>query len=220
MPYGEKTKEKLLEYSSHAFEFFEQQGVKAVIMACNTTSAMVYEELKDKYDFKLYPLIQSVSKILAELPIQNIGIFATPATINSHAYFYGIKNYNQSINVFEIACPEWVKIVENNTKNSEEAKRSIQAKMEEMLKNNIERIILGCTHYPYLLKELSEYAPENIFINPSQSYVNFIKEDLKSLGLLNQKETKGYDKFFVSANPEKFIKAAKMFYTVMNCNLL
>ena len=114
MPYGEKTKEQLIEYSSKAFEFFESKNVKAVVMACNTTSAVVYEDLKDKYQFKLYPLIQSVSKVFGDMQVKSLGVFATPATINSHAYSKWINKYNPNIKVTEISCPEWVKIVENN----------------------------------------------------------------------------------------------------------
>ena len=81
MPYGEKTKEQLLEYSDNIFKFFETKGAKAVVMACNTTSSVIYEDVKDKYNFKLYPIVQSVSKILADLDVTTLGIFATRATI-------------------------------------------------------------------------------------------------------------------------------------------
>lgn len=220
MPYGEKTKEQLLEYSSKAFEFFETQGVKAVIMACNTTSAMVYEDLKDKYNFKLYPLIQSVSKILSQMPVSKIGVFATPATISSHAYSNNIKKYNTNIEITEIACPEWVKIVENNLIQTPEAADSVKIKVDEMLKYNVEKIVLGCTHYPYLINLLSKFSNKNLYINPAKDFVQYIKTDLLSNGLTNCNNTKGYDKFFVSGSPEKFISAAKMFYNVIECNVL
>ena len=86
MPYGEKTKEQLLDYSDKIFRFFESIGCKAVVMACNTTSSVIYNDVKDKYNFKLFPIVQSVSEMLAELPISRLGIFATRATIISEAY--------------------------------------------------------------------------------------------------------------------------------------
>lgn len=219
MPYGEKTKEQLIEYSIRAFEFFEKQEVKAVVMACNTTSAVVYEDLKDKFNFKLYPLIQSMSKLFAELPIERIGVFATPATINSHAYSNGIKSYNKAMSVVEIACPEWVKFVENKTTETPEALNSVKEQMEKMLKAKPQKIVLGCTHYPYLIKQLSKFTPEDTFINPADAYAQFIKEDLQELDLLNDSTNSGYDKFYVSANPDKFVKAAEMFYSVIVCDL-
>lgn len=214
MPYGEKSKEQLIEYSSKAFKFFEKQNVKAVIMACNTTSAIVYEELKDKYNFKLYPLIQSVSKIFAQLPITCIGVFATPATIKSHAYSKWINHYNPNIKVIEIDCPEWVKFVENNEINTERTTASVTDKMAEMQKFNPQKIILGCTHYPYLADQLSKHAKAEIFINPAKAYAEYIKADLSALNLLKQTDQKGCDKFFVSLSPDKFTEAGKRFYNV------
>ena len=216
MPYGEKTKDQLLEYSKAAFRFFEEQRVKAVVMACNTTSAVVYDELKDKFDFKLYPLIQTVAKSISNMGYKRVGVFATPATVMSHAY----KKALSGIDVAEIACPSWVKIVESNSLKTEFAKIEVEKYIKEMLKYNPDKIILGCTHYPYLIKELSACAPEDIFINPAQIYVNEIKKDLKHNGWVNSKISKGYDKFFASQNPEKFITSGKMFYDVKNCTLL
>ena len=66
MPYGEKTEQQLIAFADKIFRFFEQQNVKAVVMACNTTSAITYDKLKNNYNFKIYPIIQSVSSILAK----------------------------------------------------------------------------------------------------------------------------------------------------------
>ena len=76
MPYGEKTKEQLLEYSDNIFRFFEEKGCKAVVMACNTTSSVIYNDVKGKYNFKLYPIVQSVAEILSKLNISRLGVFA------------------------------------------------------------------------------------------------------------------------------------------------
>ena len=150
MPYGEKTQEELIEIARKIFDFFNEQNVKAVVMACNTTSAMTYDILKNDYNFKIYPIIQSVAKVMSSLPIKKLGIFATPATINSHAYSREINKLNPTINVTEIACPAWVRIVEENRLNQPQSIEQIKEKAQEMLKNNPEKIILGCTQYPYL----------------------------------------------------------------------
>ena len=72
MPYGEKSEKELIEFADRIFKFFEQKQVKAVVMACNTTSAVTYEKLKEKYNFKIYPIIQSVTKLLASKPVKRI----------------------------------------------------------------------------------------------------------------------------------------------------
>ena len=220
MPYGEKSKEQLIEFSKKAFDFFKTREVKAVVMACNTTSATVYDVLKNDYPFKLYPIIQSVTALLASLPIEKIGVFATPATINSHAYKLGITAINKNMEVVEIPAPEWVKIVENGTAESDFAKKTIADCMDEMLKFSPEKIVLGCTHFPFLLPELIKFLPETTFINPAQAFAKFIKQDLTLSGNLNEKNTLGGEEFFVSSSPKKFIKTAQMFYPVKNVHLL
>lgn len=220
MPYGEKTKEQLIEYSKKAFEFFEAHQVKAVVMACNTTSATVYDLLKDEYSFKLYPVIQSVTKVFAELPVKKIGVFATPATINSHAYASGIKKFAPNKEICEIACPDWVRIVENHEEETPEAIEKIKLKMGEMMKFHPDRIILGCTHYPFLIKQLASIENENMFINPAKYYVNYIKNDMMQSDMLTDSHLKGSERFYCSSNPEKFKKAAEMFHDMDGTEVL
>ncbi|MBQ9245097.1 glutamate racemase [bacterium] len=213
LPYGSKTKEELIHISKNIFDFFQHKSVKAVVMACNTTSAIVYDELKNDYDFKIYPVVQNVSAQIANDGYKNIGVFATNATINSHAYKKEIQNYNKEINVYEIACPEWVSIVENSQIYELSSIGNIKLYIDKMLKNNPDKIILGCTHYPYLLDILSKFVPKNMFINPAIYLAQYIYEDLAYSNLLNtQKHAE--TKFYVSSNPEQFKKAAQIFYNV------
>ena len=189
-------------------------------MACNTTSAIVYERLKDKYNFKVYPIIQSVAKQFSELPIKRIGIFATPATINSHCYKKELLKHYDKMEGGEIARPEWVRIVEDGHENTEFGRQAVELKMQEMLMFNPEKIVLGCTHYPYLIDILQKFAPKEMFINPSEEFAKIIRNDLVSKNLLNQSQTSGYEKFYVSANPEKFQKSASMFYEIKDLPVL
>ena len=79
-----------------------------------------------------------------------------------------------------------------------------------MLEFGPDKIVLGCTHYPYLMHTLTQFLPENIFIDPAKIFVDYIQEDL----LLNDSNTRGFEEFFVSANPEAFVQNAKLFYDV------
>lgn len=214
MPYGEKTPEQLLAFTKNIFNFFKSKNVKAVVMACNTTSAVVYEKIKDEYPFAIYPIIQPVTKKISQMPVKRIGIFATQATVNSHCYKTEIQKNNPDIDVFEIACPSWVTIVENGEEKTDSARLAVKEKMDEMLKFLPEKIVLGCTHYPYLLDVLSEFAPKDTFINPSVEVADIIKNDLWAKNLLNNQDMEGSEEFYVSANPEKFQKSASIFYEI------
>jgi len=214
MPYGEKSKADLLKYSNNIFKFFEDLGCKAVVMACNTTSSVVYREVVDRYKFELYPIVQSVSEILSSLPITRLGVFATRATIESNAYQNEITKYNSDMCVFGQFCPSWVHIVENNLINNEESIKLIKSDLDKMLDNSPEKIVLGCTHYPFLIDILSKFVEKDLFIDPAEDFAKFIVNDLKTKQLLNKNTDLGKDSFYVSSNPDGFIGNAKLFYNV------
>ena len=182
-------------------------------MACNTTSANTYEILKEKYSFKIYPIIQACASVIAKLPVHKIGVFATDATIKSGVYGRELKKYNLDLEVFEMSCPPWVRFVEEKTQDLPENIECIKSYLDKMLINNPDKIILGCTHYPYLLDILSTFASREIFIDPSKYFAEFIKADLAKNGMLSDNQ-KGTEQFFVSASPEKFKAASYMFYEV------
>ena len=213
LPYGEKTKEELIEIVKEIFDFFEHKNVKAVVLACNTTSATAYDELKDKYSFKIYPLIQIVSKCVAKnSTLSRIGVMATQATINSHKYKTELQKNNPDILVYEQACPLWVPIVEKQLTDYDE-KTAIKGYLDKVLEFNPQKIILGCTHYPYLLDKISKYAPKDLFINPAKLFAQYIKEDLNKNNMQTRKKC-GCITYFASSEPENFKKNAKMFMEI------
>lgn len=211
MPYGEKTEEQLLEFADKIFKFFESKNAKAVVMACNTTSAITYEKLKNNYNFKIYPIIQSVCSTLAQMQgVNRLGIIATPATINSHAYSKEIAKYNKDMKVFELSAPNWVRIVEEHRITQPQSIMQVEEILDIMQGFKPDKIVLACTHYPYLISVLKKFMPEETFLDPSLYFARNIKQDLTTSGLLNDKFE--YEKFYVSSNPQNFKTASEMFY--------
>lgn len=210
LPYGNKTQNELVSYARGILRFYEQKGVKAVVIACNTSSAQAYDIVKDEFEFKIYPIIQSCAKVIANSNLERIGVFATSATVSSGVYTKELKKYNKSLEIKEIACPNWVDIVENGKYNENSAQLDIKSHLNEMMKFNPEKVILGCTHYPYLLPILKEYAPNIKFIDPAEIFVDYIKNDMANL--LN--ESDGSEEIYVSANPESFMEHSKIFYNI------
>ena len=207
LPYGNKTQSQLIGFARNILDFFNSKNVKAVVIACNTSSALAYESIKNDYNFKIYPIIQSCAKVIASMNIERIGVFATQGTVNSEAYKREIIKYNPNLKVKEIACPNWVAIVEGLHENGID---DIKQHLEEMLSFEPNKIILGCTHYPYLLDTLIKFAPKDLFIDPAKIFVDYIKDDL----LKNDSIYIGKEEFYVSANPESFVENAKLFYEV------
>ncbi len=219
VPYGNKTKEQLLTYSDEILKYFAKRGVKAVVMACNTTSSVIYEDIKNNYPFIIYPLVQSCAKVLSSLDVDRLGVFATKATIESKAYEREIHKYNENIRVIGQYCPEWVNIVENNLINDESKIKIVKNDLDKMLENKPDKIILGCTHYPYLLDILGKFISKDIFVDPSPIFTQFIKKDLEKYNLISDKYDQS-EEIFVTSSVEKFKQAAKMFYQIKNKPLL
>lgn len=213
LPYGNKSQTELIGFAREILDFFKLKGIKAVVIACNTSSALAYDYVKDDYDFKIYPIIQSCAKVISELNLNRIGVFATVGTVNAGAYKREIIKYNSQIQVKEIACPNWVSIVEGHFNSVDE---DIKIHIDEMLKFNPDKIILGCTHYPYLLNKLIKYVPKDLFIDPAEIFVDYIKNDI----VKNNLKRIGTEEFFVSANPKSFVENAKLFYDVKHMPLL
>lgn len=205
LPYGNKSQEELIGFAKNILDFFKTKNVKAVVIACNTSSALAYDYIKDDYDFSIFPIIQSCAQKLPKL--KRIGVFATVGTVSSNAYEQEIKKYNPEAIIKEIACPNWVSIVEGIYKNGEE---DIKKHLDEMLDFNPDKIILGCTHYPYLLETLSKYATKDLFIDPAEIFTEYIIEKITKSNSI----AKGTEEFYVSATPELFIKNAKLFYEI------
>lgn len=214
LPYGNKSKEELINYSRSIFDFFKSMNVKAVVMACNTSSAATYSTVAKEYDFKIYPIIQSCAKVISQLDIERIGIFATVSTINSGVYEEELHKYNPSLETYAQGCHQWVDIVESHTQNNADKIEIVKSDLDKMLEHNPQKIILGCTHYPFLLDVLSKFADRDMFIDPADYFVDFIKTDLEQSNLLNTQLEIGSEEFYVSANPEQFKVASKMFYDV------
>ena len=151
--------------------------------------------------------------------IGRLGIFATESTIKSGVYETEIHKYNNNLSIYSQSCPKWVYMVENHSQFSKENREIIKSDLDRMLKNNPDKIVLGCTHYPYLLDILSEDVSSDLFIDPSEFLVKYIIEDLKKSDLLNLQAKKGLEEFYVSSNPDKFKEASEMFYKVNKVNL-
>ena len=217
LPYGTKTRDEIYNFTKNILNFFLSKGIKTVVFACNTTSAIAYERLRDyfKDEIKIFPLIQTIIPYSIEnlSDGDTIAILATKATINSHKYRDEIKKLNNKINVVEIDCTGFVEIVEQRLYDDEKSFNLIKEKIDIAKKNNAKKVVLGCTHYPYLIDIFKKIYDVEYF-NPAKSLVDVVKEEIK--GEISQnKETKNPKiDFYVSKDPDEFIKSAKPFFKV------
>ena len=215
VPYGTKTPEQIFEYTKSILNFFIEKNVKYVVIACNTTSAVAYEKLKDEFKNKLtiVPLIQSVA-LDASLNLKSndkIAVLATRTTVNSHKYKEEIQKVNSNLEVIEVDCTGFVEIVENGLYDKKESTDLIKSKLEPL--KDVKRIVLGCTHYPYLVDIFKNILDVDYF-NPATAVAKIAKDIIKN-------EAEGsINEFYVSSNPEGFVKNSSIFFKVDNPKLI
>lgn len=214
LPYGTKSKEEIIAFTEDIIKFFLSIGVKDIVMACNTSSALAYDTLLKKFEgvVTIHPLIQTVAKDIAKY--SHIGVMATEGTVKSFKYTQEIIKNNRYAEVFEVECTGLVEIVENGLYEDIQSFELVKSKVDKLLEKNVEKIVLGCTHYPYLMPILERFADRDMFIDPASILCKHVKNLLSEPAVDNKKE------FFVSSYPERFIESAKVFYSVEYAELV
>jgi glutamate racemase len=209
VPYGEKTKEQLVAFSRNILNYFKSQNVKMVLMACNTSSAVTRDIVKDEYEFPVLGLIDPTAKFVASQKAQNIGIIATSATIKSNAYKDKILKFAPDKNIFQMACPGLVELVEQEKVHTEEAKKLVKKYILPLLEKDVQKIVLGCTHYPFLSEIITEIVGSDILINPAEYLAKEAYATLADgVGFVNSTDMV----FYTSKDPDDFVKVGQKLY--------
>lgn len=176
VPYGNKSKETIIQYSRQIIKFLISKNVKLIIIACGTASANAFEVLKNEFSIPIQTVIEPIAKQIKET---KIGVIATKSTIASHTWENRIHFYHPDCKIYSKACPLFVPIVEENLVYSDIAKLTVKYYLEDFISWNVESLILGCTHYPLLTSIIRTYLPPSIkIINISQAAVQETKRYL------------------------------------------
>jgi glutamate racemase len=186
VPYGGRPQEEIIKINQEIFPFLIDQGCKLIIIACGTSSAIAYPVLRDKYKVQMISLIEPGSRMaVASTRNRKIGLIATLGTVNSHAYQNTIHSMNKDLIVISQACPLFVPLIEGGFIEAEETRRVVKEYLKPLLKEKIDTLILGCTHYPHLYNLLREKTGTGItFIDPAEEAVADAKKLLKKHGTI------------------------------------
>lgn len=163
VPYGNKSKETIIEYSKQCANFLLSQGVKLVVVACNTASSLAYEAIKKVCkDVPVIEMIDPASKAATSLTLNGrIGIIGTKGTIKSESYLKSIQKLDSFDNfqIFTKACPLFVPLVEEGMVSHQITSIIAQEYLAEFQENRVDTLILACTHYPFLEKQITSILP-------------------------------------------------------------
>lgn len=170
-PYGSRSFDVVYEFTLQAVEYFFEQGVDLVILACNTASAKALRNIQQKVIPQKYPdkrvlgvIRPSTENIGDYTQTNHIGILATEGTVRSESYVLEIHKFYPQATVHQQACPLWVPLIESGEGMSIEGEAIIKKDVTKLLQQSpeIDTIILACTHYPIIYSQIRKYVPENI----------------------------------------------------------
>lgn len=213
VPYGTRSKEIVTNFSFEDAKFLLSKDVKCIVVACNTASALAGEELKNKLHLPVFEVITPTSKVaVSSTKNKKIGVIGTRATISSGAYKNRIKELDSKVLVFESSCPLFVSFIEEGETQGELLEKLTKKYLSELKQAKIDTLILGCTHYPVIVKTLAKEIGENVeLINPGVAVSHELKDYLTKNKSLNANKSLGKSEYFVTDLTDRFVKVAEMF---------
>lgn len=219
VPYGSKSKETIITYTRQIIRFLTGKGVKVIVIACNTASAFALETIKSEIDIPVIGVVRPGAKVAAETTKNGrIGVIGTEGTIHSGIYNEFLSETNPNIKVFGKACPLFVPLVEEGLMDDPVTVEMAKRYIGELLKDDIDTLVLGCTHYPLLRRTIRNIVGDKVtLVNPAYETAKSLKEVLMEQGIDNDLTLKTDHKFYVSDGAEKFKEFAN---SILPCEVV
>jgi len=207
VPYGPKSPNTIIEYSLQNARFLLQQGIKILIVACNTSSAVALPALQKLTDIPIIGVIEPGAKKAAKYTInKRIGVIGTEGTIKSEAYSNAIKKLIPEAVIFPVACPLFVPLAEEGWQDHYVTELIAKEYLTNLKQQDIDTLVLGCTHYPLLSKTIQLIMGNDITLVDSAIAIT---EYLAGYLSAENDGQKGSNTFYVSDNEAKFAQIAE-----------
>ncbi|MDX1978052.1 MAG: glutamate racemase [Pseudanabaenaceae cyanobacterium bins.68] len=211
LPYGSRSPAEIVSFVEEILVWMQAQQAKMVIMACNTSSALALDLLRDRFDFPILGVILPGARAAVNVG-RRIGIIATAATVASNAYPQAIAEScletEKTAQVWQVACPAFVEIIESGRINHPSTVTVVQEYLQPLIAANIDTLVFGCTHYPHLAGVLRRLLPEVRFVDPAIHVVKAAAQELEILGLRQSGKSPSATppsiNFYVSGDPQQF----------------
>ena len=216
VPYGSRTPETILRYAEQDVRFLLSKGVEGIVIACGTVSSTCLGQLRERYRIPIIGVIEPASKEAASVTkTGHIGVLGTKATVRSDAYTKQILSVNPDCKVTGIACPMFVPFIENGFAPDDPlVKMTIERYLEPVRKENIDTLILGCTHYPFLADAIGKYLPKVRLINIGTVLAKHLPEYFQLCSTGNENTVD----YYVSDRDEEFQSIANSYLDAICAN--
>jgi glutamate racemase len=200
-PYGQKSKQEIIALSMKNTDFLLKMNCKLIVVACNTATTNAIQELREKYDIPFIGIEPAIKPAANNSRTQTIGILATKGTLNSELFNKTTEMF-QDTKIIEQVGYGLVQLIENGQINSPEMTQLLQSYLTPMIEANIDYLVLGCSHYPYLIPQIKKILPPHIHIIDSGEAVAKQTQNILRDKVGFSSETKKTPIFYTNTNPK------------------
>ncbi|HJV44495.1 MAG TPA: glutamate racemase [Bacillota bacterium] len=201
-PYGPRPQEEIRAFTLQMIDYLSQLDIKALVIACNTATAVVLKEVEQTSKIPVIGVIDPGARTaIKETKTGKVGVIGTIGTIRSEAYEKALKRIDPTVDVYSMACPDFVPLVESGIHDHQRVLSTVEATLKPMLENPIDTLILGCTHYPLLSDYISQVmGPDVTLISSARETARELSTVLAYQGILQEGCTleRPRHQFFVS----------------------
>ncbi len=203
VPYGIRTREEVLGFSEGIVQYFLNKKVKLIILACNTASAVALEVLRKSYPALPFVGMEPAVKPAAEETSTGIvGVLATPATFQGTLYASTVEKFAKGVKILPDTCPGLVELIEEGKIDHPRTREILELALYPMLDQGVDEVVMGCTHYPFVIPLIREIVGEDVqVIDPAPAVARQAGRLLAEYDLLNNGGGNGQTKFLTSGDP-------------------
>jgi glutamate racemase len=204
VPYGNREPAEIVQFVREILTMMSQRQVKMVLMACSTGSALALDLVRDEFNFPIVGVVKPGARAAVQAG-ERVGVIATQATVNSQAYGNEMRRCNPNVQVWEIACPQFVPLIEQNRIHEPETLEIARDCLQPLVDIHVDALVFGCTHYPHLQTVFEQIMPVGTkYVNPAESAVRESLQVLEKAGLQNTSDIAGETSFYVSGCAQSF----------------
>lgn len=199
-PYGYKSKDEIIALSEKNTEYLLNQNAKIIVVACNTATTNAIKELRAKYKVPFIGIEPAIKPAALSSKTQKVGVLATQGTINSELFHKTMANFSE-INFIEQIGHNLVQLIESGQMNSDKMTDLLHQYLQPMIQQDIDFLVLGCTHYPYLIPQIRKILPKHIqIIDSGKAVAKQVENVLERNGLLSCSPEKGKAVFYTNSD--------------------
>ena len=205
IPYGSRSMDQIRNFSEAITKFLLEQNAKIIVVACNTASAAALKYLREKFlDVSFVGMEPAIKPAAEHTQTGKVGVLATPATFQGALYASVVERFANGVELLHNTCPGLVQEVERGNLNGEEPRRILNDALSPMLEKNIDTVVLGCTHYSFVIPLIQDIVADNVrVIDPAPAVAKQVQRVLAAKRVKKESNGRGDVKLYTSGDPHE-----------------